>query len=50
MFNLVDYPGGVFPTGLLVEEGDIVEERTEFLSESDKQVWEACEWPEILDP
>ena len=45
LWNLVDYPGAVFPTGLTVEKEDVPDPEYEFLSESDKEVWKACERP-----
>ncbi|KAK4689565.1 amidase, partial [Tremellales sp. Uapishka_1] len=39
MFNLVDFPGGVFPTGLTVEPSDKIIERSAFLSKEDEEVW-----------
>ncbi|WVF67789.1 hypothetical protein IAT40_002550 [Kwoniella sp. CBS 6097] len=45
-WNLVDYPGGVFPTGLKVELTDVPDEPYEFTSEADKEVWQAYDPPE----
>ena len=43
MFNLLDVPAGVFPTGLKVEPSDVAEKRSNFLSPDDEQIWTACE-------
>jgi hypothetical protein len=42
IFNLVDYPAAVFPTGLRVEEGD-VEEKREYRNDADEENARNCE-------
>lgn len=42
LFNLLDYPGAVFPTGLTVDDSDMPDPAYKFTGESDKLVWEAC--------
>lgn len=42
LWNLLDYPAGVFPTGLAVEPSDVPDEAYEFWSEDDKRVWGDC--------
>ncbi|WVQ81627.1 hypothetical protein IAT38_003751 [Cryptococcus sp. DSM 104549] len=39
MFNLVDYPAGIFPTGLFVDPKLDGKEEREFLGEEDALVW-----------
>ncbi|KAI9638645.1 amidase signature domain-containing protein [Dioszegia hungarica] len=41
IFNLVDYPAGVLPTGTFVGLEDVREPEREFLSEQDREVWAA---------
>ncbi|WVQ95446.1 hypothetical protein IAU59_002543 [Kwoniella sp. CBS 9459] len=45
-WNLVDYPGGVFPTGLRVESSDIPDAPYDFTGEADMEVWKAYDSPE----
>ncbi|KAK8843495.1 hypothetical protein IAR55_007155 [Kwoniella newhampshirensis] len=48
IFNLVDYPSAVFPTGLYVDpEVDARDEKREFWSEKDEECWEAYS-PELM--
>ena len=42
-YNLVDYPGGSFPSGQVVCSSDTPDPEYPFSSESDKEVWAACE-------
>lgn len=44
IWNLVDYPGGVFPTQWSVEASDAAEGPREYLSADDKMVAEFCKW------
>lgn len=43
IFNLVDYPAGVLPTGNFVTLDDVREPERKFLSSDDKEFWSACE-------
>jgi hypothetical protein len=43
LWNLLDYPAGVFPTGLAVLETDVPDAPYEFWSEEDEMVWKTCE-------
>jgi amidase len=43
IFNLVDYPSAVFPTGRAVSPDDGIESRECFLGKDDRDIWQACE-------
>lgn len=43
IWNVLDYPAAIFPTGLRVEPTDRPVKRTEFLGPQDKDLWATCE-------
>ncbi len=43
LFNLLDYPGAVFPSGLFVERSDAPDREYAFSGESEREIWKACE-------
>ena len=42
VFNLVDYPSAVLPTGTFVSASDVREPERAFLSDDDCNIWRAC--------
>jgi hypothetical protein len=43
IFNLVDFPSAVFPTGQYVTADEVVQPRHSFLSSKDEEIWNECE-------
>jgi hypothetical protein len=43
IFNLVDFPSAVFPTGQYVMADEVVQPRQSFLSSKDEEIWNECE-------
>ncbi|GFZ50431.1 Putative amidase C550.07 [Saitozyma sp. JCM 24511] len=49
IFNLVDYPSAVFPTGRAVSLDDAIDSRDSFLGKDDREIWEAYDPAKFLN-
>lgn len=49
LWNLLDYPAGVFPTGSAVQDTDVPDAPYAFWSEEDETMWKLCEFAQIRE-